>query len=91
MKQGYAPGTDVKDAVTGDWAMIAFYYLLRIGEYTVKEKRNDTKQTVNFRMKDVTFFKEDKYGRLCQVARNDIENILSADAATLKLDNQKNG
>lgn len=42
-------------------------------------------------MKDVTFFKKDKYGRLCQVARNDIANILTADAATLKLENQKNG
>lgn len=91
VKQGYAVGANIKDAVTGDWALIAFYYLLRIGEYTVKGKRNDTKQTVNFRMKDVTFFKKDEHGRLRQVARDDIDGILKADAATLKLENQKNG
>jgi hypothetical protein len=27
--------------------MIALYYLLRVGEYTVKGSRNNTKQTVN--------------------------------------------
>ena len=42
--------------VIGDWILIAFYFLLRIGEYTMKATRNDTKQTVQFRMMDVAFF-----------------------------------
>ena len=40
----------------GDWILIAFYFLLQIGEYTMKATRNDTKQTVQFRMMDVAFF-----------------------------------
>ena len=47
------------DKAIGDLALIAFYYLLRVGEYTVKNSRNQTKQTVQFRLGDVTFFKYD--------------------------------
>ena len=76
----------------GDWCLIAFYYLLRVGEYTAKSDRNESKQTVQFRVKDVTFFKKDKLGRLQQLPRNaEAALVLAADAATLKLDNQKNG
>jgi len=76
----------------GDWALSAFYYLLRIGEYTVKGRRNSSKQTVQFKMEDVTFFKKDQRGRLRQLPRTAADKaILSADSATLKLDNQKNG
>jgi hypothetical protein len=38
--------------------MIAFFYLLQVGEYTVKGSRNNTKQTVQFKYEDVTFFKK---------------------------------
>jgi hypothetical protein len=91
VKQGLIPEAEERERAVGDWALIAFYYLLRIGEYTVKGKRNDSKQTVNFMMKNATFFKKDATGRLMQVARNDWKNILTADAATLTLENQKNG
>jgi hypothetical protein len=75
-----------------DLTTIAFYYLLRIGEYTVKGTRNESKQTHQFKLKDVTFFKKDKWGRLRQLPRNaPARQIMSADCATLKLDNQKNG
>jgi hypothetical protein len=41
---------------------------------------------------DVTFFKKDTNNQLCQLSRTaDNATILSADSATLKLDNQKNG
>jgi hypothetical protein len=36
------------DKAIGDLALIAFYYLLRVGEYTVKNSRNHEKQTVQF-------------------------------------------
>jgi hypothetical protein len=75
-----------------DLTTIAFYYLLQIGEYTVKGTRNETKCTVQFKMEDVTFFKKDKYGCIMCLSRNaPLADILSADGATLKLDNQKNG
>ena len=44
--------------------MIAFYYLLRVGEYIVKGLRNNTKQTVQFKYKDITFFKKKNHGEL---------------------------
>jgi hypothetical protein len=42
--------------------MIVFYYLLRIGEYTAKGKQNNNKQTVQFKLEDVQFFKKKKNG-----------------------------
>ena len=44
----------------GDLVLIAFYFLLRVGEYTVKGTKNWTKQTKQFCLKDVTFFKRDE-------------------------------
>jgi hypothetical protein len=76
----------------GDLALIAFYYLLQIGEYTVKGKRNNTKQTVQFKLEDVKFFKKNKMGTLVCLPNNAPASlVLTADSATLKLDNQKNG
>ena len=40
----------------GDYALITFYYLLRVGEYTVKRQRNDTKQMVQFKLEDENVF-----------------------------------
>jgi hypothetical protein len=72
--------------------MIAFYYLLRVGEYTVKGSQNSTKQTVQFKYKDVMFFHKNNRGQLwCLPCNTSDELIASADGATLKLDNQKNG
>jgi hypothetical protein len=36
VKLGMEPGAEEKVLATGDWSLISFYYLLRIGEYTVK-------------------------------------------------------
>ena len=84
-------GTSHTKAI-GDLTLIAFYFLLRIGEYTVKGRRNNTKQTVQFKLQDVTFYKKTKSGQLRCLPRNvPHQLILSADSATLKLDNQKNG
>jgi hypothetical protein len=89
---GASPGANELDKAIGDLALIAFYYLLRVGEYTIKGNRNTTKQTVQFRVEDVTFFRRDNNGHLRQLSRfASLAEILSADSATLKLDNQKNG
>lgn len=89
---GRGPAATELDRAVGDMAIIAFYYLLRIGEYTIKGKRNETKQTVQFKMEDITFFRKNSQGKLRCLPRDAPEHlIMSADGATLKLDNQKNG
>jgi hypothetical protein len=80
------------DCALGDLTMIAFYYLLRIGKYTTKGTRNNSKQTEEFKMGDITFFGKDKQGNLRCLPRNATSNLIAAaDGATMKLDNQKNG
>jgi hypothetical protein len=89
---GYGKHGTAHSQAIGDLALIAFYYLLRIGEYTVKSKRANTKQTVQFKLEDVRFFKRDKTNTLvCLPTNAPTSLILTADSATLKLDNQKNG
>ena len=76
----------------GDFTLIAFYYLLRVGEYTKIRRRNPSKQTRQFKLKDCRFFKRDEKGRLRQLPRDaPDEEIMSAEMVPLKLDNQKNG
>lgn len=90
--QASHPSATEAERTTGDLILIAFYYLLRVGEYTMKSSRNDTKQTIQFKVEDVTFFRKDVHGNLRQLSRLAPTNdILTAHSATLKLDNQKNG
>ena len=51
-------------ATIRDLVLIAFYYLLCVKEYTIKNEQNNTKQTVQFHLKDATFFWKDRYGHL---------------------------
>lgn len=90
--QGQAVGATALDRAAGDLVMVAFYYLLRIGEYTIKGHRNESKQTVQFKLEDITFFKKNRAGQLrCLPLTAPDHMIMTADGATLKLDNQKNG
>ncbi len=76
---------------TMDLSMIAFYYLLWVGENTVKGSRNSTKETVKLKYEDVSFFKKNIRGQLRCLPRNaPAELIATANGATLMLDNQKN-
>ena len=83
--------TSAKARAIGDLILIAFYFLLRIGEYTIKATRNNSKQTVQFRMKDVQFFKKQKGLLRPLPATASKEEIMTADGVTLRLSNQKNG
>ena len=57
----------------------------------MRGKRNNTKQTVQFKLEDAISPRDAK-GRLCQLPINALdEEILTADGATLKLVNHKNG
>jgi hypothetical protein len=58
VETAYQQSMPERQRATADLMMIAFYYLLRVGEYTVKGSRNSTKQTVQFKYKDVSFFKK---------------------------------
>ena len=64
---------------------VAFYYLLRVGEYTPASKR---KRTIPFRVQDITFRTSDGkvIPRTAPLAR-----LLTASEATIKIPNQKNG
>ncbi len=89
---GAEKGASERVRAVGDCALIAFYYLLRVGEYTVKGTRNETKQTEQFRLRDTRFFLNDAKGRLRLLARDaPEEDVMRADGATLRLGNQKNG
>ena len=68
------------------WLIIlSFFFLLRVGEYT---KPNKETRTVQFRMKDISLWKNNKLMDICTTK---IETLLQADAVTLHIDNQKNG
>ena len=56
----------------GDCAVIAFYYLLWVGEYTAKKKEK-TKQTVQFKLEDTMLFRQDDKGNLRQLPINALE------------------
>ena len=81
-----------KDRRTGDLIVIAFYFLLRVGEYTCSHCNSQpvyTKRTVNFRLCDVVFFKRDSEGRLRLLpARCNPQDRLTSNRATLRLTNQ---
>ncbi len=91
-EKGRNGSTTKLERAIGDLSLIAFYYLLRIGEYTVKGKRKETKQTVQFKYEDIPFFKKNSLGQLqCLPWNAPAHLIATADGATMKLDNQKNG
>jgi len=92
VKCGLAPNAHELDHAIGDLTMIAFYYLLHIGKYTTNGARNNSKQTEEFKLGDITFFSKDARGQLRCLPRDaPVDLILAAEGATMKLDNQKNG
>ena len=76
-----------------DLALIGFFYLLRVGEYTRPRvvtrngKQVSATRTKQFRVKDVGFFKN---GQVLP-RRSTLDILLTADQCTLKITNQKNG
>ena len=89
---GHRKGTSAHQQAVGDMILIAFYFLLRIGEYTTKTRRKKKTRTRQFREQDVTFFTKNKRGDMLALPRTaSDESILNADAATMRISNQKNG
>ena len=91
-KIAYQTNNPINHAV-GDLALIAFYYLLRVGEYTkpklrvINGKTKRATRTQQFRVENIGFFKNNKI-----LPRNSkLKELLTADSCTLKITNQKNG
>jgi hypothetical protein len=72
---------------TADLVATAFFFLLRVGEYTMPRRGTRTR-TVQFRVQDVTFRQPD--GTVIPNTAP-LPEMLSAASVTLWLDNQKNG
>jgi hypothetical protein len=53
---GYGPSGTTLGKAVGDLTLIAFYYLLHMGEYTVQGTRNESKWTVQFKLEDISCF-----------------------------------
>jgi hypothetical protein len=70
-----------------DLVVIAYFFLLRVGEYTLTTlRRGQHKHTVPLRKGDITFWHET---RVIPVV-SPLERLLQADGATINLANQKN-
>ena len=82
----------VKMAI-GDLSIVAFYYLLRVGEYTkprmhkVNGQMKRATRTVQFALSHIGFFKDNKI----LPRQGPRQVLLTADSCTLKITNQKNG
>ncbi len=61
---GYGPSSSTLGQAVRDLPLIAFYYLFHIGEYTVKGTRNESKQRVQFKLEEITFFCRNEQGQL---------------------------
>jgi len=81
-----APGATPKEQAVGDLGLIAFFYLLQVGEYTQKKKGNTTR-TIKFRFQDIAH----KKGNTIIPQDTSVEELMQATGATLCLSSQKMG
>ena len=89
---GLNPLASERDKAVGNLSLIALYYILHQGKYCINAAAPDKKQTVQFRVKDITFFKRDIDGVFRQLRRDLPDWILMCeDSAAMNLSNQKNG
>ena len=73
---------------TADLIVIAFFYLLRVGEYTTPDHPARPTRTVPLRRQDIRFWRLDH----SPIAHSSpLTELLAAHSATIHLDNQKNG
>jgi hypothetical protein len=82
---------DPLEQAIADFVTIAFYFLLRVGEYTCQTSTKKT-QTVQFWRDDVTFWRELPTGQTYHLASDaPLESLLAATSVTLRLSNHKIG
>jgi hypothetical protein len=74
--------------ITLDLVVIAYFFLLQVGDYTLTTPcRGQHKCTVPLRKGDITFWHETRV----IITDSPLERLLQADGATINLANQKNG
>ena len=97
IKQSYkhlTKGATQRDTAATHLMSIAFFYLLRVGEYTKPRtvsqdgKKVRATRTVQFRVGDIGFFNGTKH---IQATASNLQELLQCTAATLRISNQKNG
>jgi hypothetical protein len=74
------------DRATAHLIVLAFYFLLRVGEYTLPSESRLTR-TVQFRLCDFRFWQ----GQTLLPLNSDTAILAAASSVTLTMDNQKNG
>jgi hypothetical protein len=91
--QAGVQSSDPKMQAAGCLSLVAFFFLLRVGEYTrpkftvVHGEKVKATRTTQFIVKNIGFFKN---GRIVP-RTSSLAVLLSCDAATMKITNQKNG
>ena len=84
--EGQAPSEGLRAAA--DWIVIAFFFLLRVGEYTKPASRTRTTQ---FRLRDITFWTtQPNSRRLALPPDANLATLSQAAEVTLRLENEKN-
>jgi hypothetical protein len=73
-----------QDRIIADLVVVAFFFLLRICEYT---KSSRSTRTVPLRRKDIQLW----HGKTLLPHSSSLHHLLQADAVTINLENQKNG
>ena len=79
-------GATLKQRAVADLISVAFFFLLRVGEYTMPARNRQTR-TVQFQCQDIRLW---RFGQLLDHTAP-MEHLLQADGVTLHIDNQKNG
>jgi hypothetical protein len=75
-EQGLRAAAMELEKAVGDLTLIAFYYLLCVGEYTTKGTCNKTKQTVQFKYANILFFKKNAWGQLQCLSRSAPDSLI---------------
>jgi hypothetical protein len=86
-------GTSVnpKDRTAADLVVIAFFFLLRVGECTPPSGNRRTR-TTQIRRKDMQFWKRQPNGTTSRLSHlSTLDVLLQAGAVTITIDNQTNG
>ena len=80
------PTASPRETATAHLVVMAFYFLLRVGEYTLPPEHRTTR-TVQFRLCDIRFWQ----GQTLLPLTSDAAVLAAASSVTLIMDNQKNG
>jgi hypothetical protein len=84
----YGNSHSLKRRVTADLVVVAYFFLLRVGEYTpTTPKKGSAKWTTPLQKRDITF----QHNTHTIPTDSPVEQLQQADGVTINLANQKNG